>query len=382
MNLFRQLICGFVFLTTINQSFAGIWVESQAWDADWEKKYTEWVKTKVDTDIFTSGRWKDLSTDCADAIYTIRAIFSYENNLPFHFRNPNKYGERFTNKMSQFNRHTKENDIRFKKFLYWMHRLISTYSLGYDTFSPKLDSVAAGTPFLLYKFHVYMVHDVNIIGIPKLISSTVPRKIRSLDVDFMVPSPDEIEMKFDVGGFRAWRTPRLLFSSTAKLKSLNLYSSKQYEIFEKSLEEEHSFEELIALELSGGVNESLEQKLDRYINLVTDQFNERVQIVQSGFNYYQQIGRRMNESEYYAHSTPSRDGRLEELVDSLFEIVEKIVEKEEGSENILKEKLSGKTLTLKEGMEVNLHKLIFDFYQDDLELSNDPHDTIEQRWGQ
>ena len=76
MNLFKQLIYGFVFLITINQSFAGIWVESQKWDADWENKYTEWVKAKVDTDIFTSGRWKDLSTDCADAIYTIRAIFS------------------------------------------------------------------------------------------------------------------------------------------------------------------------------------------------------------------------------------------------------------------------------------------------------------------
>ena len=126
MILFRQLVFGFIFLFfTINQSFAGVWVSTNSWSLDWEKKYSQWVKEEVETDVFTSGRWKDLSTDCADAIYTIRAIFAYENNLPFHFRNPNKYGQRFTNKMSQFNRYTKEADVRFKKFLYWMHGLIS-----------------------------------------------------------------------------------------------------------------------------------------------------------------------------------------------------------------------------------------------------------------
>tara|TARA_B100000925_G_C22010526_1_gene476119 strand:+ start:784 stop:1938 length:1155 start_codon:yes stop_codon:yes gene_type:complete len=382
MIIFKRLAFCITFFFTINNTFADVWVDSNTWNSDWETKYSKWVKEDVKSDVFTKGKWKDLSTDCADAIYTIRAIFAYENNLPFHFRNPNKYGQRFTNKMSQFNRFTKASDTRFKKFLYWMHRLISTYSMGYDTYSPKLDSVGAGTPFLLHKFHVYLIKDINIIGIPTLLSSTVPRKVRALDTDFMVPNPDKEEMTFDLGGFRAWRNPNLLFASKAKLKSLNLYSSKQYEIFAKANLEDLSFEDLIALELSGGVNESLEQKLDRYIKLVTDQFKERVHVVQSGFDYSVQIGRRMNESEYYAHSTPTRDGRLEELVDSLFDIVRQIVEEDNKKQNILKEKLIDQRLTLKEGLEVNLFKLIFDFYNQDIEFSNDPHDTIEQRWGQ
>lgn len=382
MILFRQLVFGFMFLFTLNQSFAGVWVSTNSWSSDWEKKYSQWVKEEVETDVFTSGRWKDLSTDCADAIYTIRAIFAYENSLPFHFRNPNKYGQRFTNKMSQFNRYTKESDVRFKKFLYWMHGLISTYSLGYDTYSPKLKAVSSGTPFLLHKFHVYLIKDINIIGIPKLISSTVPRKIRTLDTDFMVPNPDKEEMTMDIGGFRAWRTPELLFASKAKLKSLNLYSSKQYELYTKANQEDLSFEELIALELSDGVGETLEQKLDRYIKLVTDQFKERVQVVQNGYNYYQEIGRRMNDSEYYAHSTPTRDGRLEELVDSLFDVVGKVIEEDDKKENILQEKLSNQELTLKDGLSVNLYQLVFDYYNQDIEFSSDPHDTIELRWGQ
>ena len=44
----------------------------------------------------------------------------------------------------------------------------------------------------------------------------------------------------------------------------------------------------------------------------------------------------MNDSEYYAHSTPTRDGRLEELVDSLFDVVGKVIEEDDKKENISK----------------------------------------------
>ena len=115
---------------------------------------------------------------------------------------------------------------------------------------------------------------------------------------------------------------------------------------------------------------------------MTDQFKERIQVVQNGYNYYQEIGRRMNDSEYYAHSTPTRDGRLEELVDSLFDIVGKIIEEDDKKENILQNKLSDQELTLKEGLSVNLYQLVFDYYNQDIEFSSDPHDTIELRWGQ
>ena len=44
MILFRQLVFGFIFLFTLNQSFAGVWVSTNSWNPDWEKKYSLWVK--------------------------------------------------------------------------------------------------------------------------------------------------------------------------------------------------------------------------------------------------------------------------------------------------------------------------------------------------
>jgi hypothetical protein len=369
--------------TYFNTSFANVWTTTNTWNNDWENKYSKWVEEEVKTSIFKSGRYADLNTDCADAVYTIRAIYAYENGLPFEFRNPNKYGQRFTNKISQFNRHSKSNDLRFRKFLNWMHRLISTFSLGYDTYSPKIDehTIKPGMTFLLHKVHVYMIKKIDAIGIPQLISSTVPRKIRNLDTDFMVPTPDEEEMTKDLGGFRAWRWPKQLFWSKARLQANNLYSDEQYLAFKKSEEEDDDFEEIIAFKLSGGVKESTEDKIQRYIKLTMDQLKERVEIVQTGHTFYSQPNRSFTSQDYYNHSTPSRDSRLVEAVYSLMELNDEFIMEGIDKKDVLKTNLENEILVVAPGIEVNVYKLILKLYAEDNVLSGNPRHSIERRWG-
>ena len=366
-------------------SSANVWTTTNTWNTQWENKYSEWVKNDVKTSIFTSGRYADLDTDCADAVYTIRAIFAYENGLPFEFRNPNKYGQRFTNKISQFNRFSRTNDVRFRKFLNWMHRLISTYSLGYDTYSPKLNkqTIKPGMTFLLHKNHVYMIKDIDAIGIPELISSTVPRKVRNLDTDFMVPNPDQEEMTTDLGGFRAWRWPNQLFWSKTRLKANDLYSNEQYLIFQKSEEEneDYEFEDVISFTISGGVKESTEDKIQRYITLVMDQLRERVEIVQAGHAFFSQPNRTFSSQDYYNHSTPSRDSRLVEAVYSLVELNDELLMEGASNKDVLKATLENELLTIAPGKELSAYKLILKLYSDDNVLSGNPYHSIERRWG-
>ena len=244
-------------------SEASVWTSKNKWSNDWEKKYSDWVENKVKTTIFTTGRWKDIETDCADAIYIARAIFAYENSLPFEFRNPNKYGSRFTNKITQFNKFTKKEDLRFRRFITWMNRLLSTYTLPYDTYSPEISkgSVNPGDSFLLHHNHVYLIKSIDAFGITKLLSSTVPSKVRTLDLEFLVPEVDDETMITGLSGFRAWRWPNQLFWSKNKLRRKKLYSDTQYNLYADSKKDkENSFEDLISLRLSGGIRETAEKK--------------------------------------------------------------------------------------------------------------------------
>ena len=99
---YKLITSTFLLLFSISLN-ASVWNSTNSWNNEWERKYRDWVKNDLTPEIFIDGRYKGISTDCADAVYTIRAIFSYENDLPFHFRNPNKYGERFSEKIHQFN---------------------------------------------------------------------------------------------------------------------------------------------------------------------------------------------------------------------------------------------------------------------------------------
>ena len=58
---------------------ASVWKEQNQWDSSWEEKYSNWIQTSFNEDIFTAGKYKGIPTDCADAVYAARAIFSFEN---------------------------------------------------------------------------------------------------------------------------------------------------------------------------------------------------------------------------------------------------------------------------------------------------------------
>ena len=81
------LICSAVYLMAGNAQ-AAVWSENNSWDQTWEDRYSDWVKTSFNEDVFTQGSYKGIATDCADAVYAARLIFAFENQLPFVILDP------------------------------------------------------------------------------------------------------------------------------------------------------------------------------------------------------------------------------------------------------------------------------------------------------
>ena len=83
-------------------------------------------------------------------------------------------------------------------------------------------------------------------------------------------------MKSPFGGFRKWRHPNILHHSTSRLKRANLYSDKQYHLYQKNL---------LQLELKNLFNHDSSEDLsiDQLVIHINEIIRERIEVVQSSY---------------------------------------------------------------------------------------------------
>ncbi len=70
---------------------AALWETKNYWTEEYETKFENWmISDKVHARMFFSQheRYHGIKVDCADVVYAFRAVFAYENNLPFSVLNP------------------------------------------------------------------------------------------------------------------------------------------------------------------------------------------------------------------------------------------------------------------------------------------------------
>ena len=171
-----------------------------------------------------------------------------------------------------------------------------------------------------------------------------------------------------------------LVSLKGQVKNANLESNKQYEVFKEIDQNGDDFEEIISGILAeGDAEESVEDKIDRYLNEFLKSLEERVQVVQTGYSYYLSVGRSLTTGEHYTHSTPSRDERLYKSILKIEELNKELI-KSKGI-NIVKEKLSSIQITIKEGTSLSAFKIYENLFHNSYDFSSDPEDSIEERWG-
>ena len=104
-----------VFLFLLSSVEASVWEGKNSWDESWEREYAEWLETEV-TPEFYDRKMAWSKTDCADAVYFFKAIFSYLNEIEFVVNHPNRRGRLISSNMNNFDRYSNDNDRRTRKF--------------------------------------------------------------------------------------------------------------------------------------------------------------------------------------------------------------------------------------------------------------------------
>lgn len=304
-------------LMLTNTAQAQVWTATNRWNEQFERKFSEYVRT-LDLQMFTktSGPWARIPTDCADAVYTLRTIFAYENRLPVSYTT---WKGKMTNQMTDFD-DIQDPVKRVRKFIAQVNYYTNTSSLVNDTYpiAIRRGVVRPGTLFLhpqgnssvplTYRAgHVYYLQAVPENGIIRYISSTVPAAVRNLDPrNGIIFAP----MGTD-GGYRTWIWP----DSSERPNQSNM----QFQIGDwraKSYRDNqiwYTWQEAVISRVAARPASS-EERVRAELENLTVVVRNRVAAVAAGWKHYQSkygAGQCMSENDYSNYSTPTRDVKVQ-----------------------------------------------------------------------
>jgi hypothetical protein len=298
---------------------AQVWTDTNTWSPEWEARFTEWVQKNWSADFFSRSHsvngqnnpYYGLRMDCADTVYSMRIIFSYENSLPFAMQDPTTTGRLITNRMTRFNGQSDELQ-RFRSFLKSMYNVVSTHTLPNDTFPVPVsrDWIHAGGLIRTTEVnhHSWTIQDILPIGVPHLIfnSRVGATSGYGLQQRTSWPNPSWVfEGDFSpasAAGFRYWRPIEYLNKPVWQVPN---YSEEQYRIplgkWQKTVQQK--------LAMSA---ESDEQMIHRLYQTACDGMKTRIDAVNDGIAYLRSLPAEqcMDYATYDNYSTPNRDQRV------------------------------------------------------------------------
>lgn len=318
----KKIIGAFAALLFVNVLQAAVWPTENQWNADWERKYREWVKTNTSAKMFSNEKkangepnpYYGIRVDCADMVYSLRVIFSYENKLAFAMTNPvNPNGSLITNELTRYDK-VADGIPRLKSFLVWIYDLVSTNGLPRDTYSVAFKDVAAGTIILTSKknHHSWTITDISKTGNPTLIFNSTVGRESGFDVQVRQswPNPywifepevdknDEtknipIYMPGTYAGFRYWRQQEFLKQPE---KAVPAYNEEQHIVGISKWK-------TVAQTSLAQVKESVDQIVMRLLKDACADFKQRVDAVQEAEVYKNNLaadfaaGKSMDDSTY------------------------------------------------------------------------------------
>lgn len=251
----KKLVSAIAVFVFTSFAQAAVWPTENQWNAEWEGKYRDWLKTHTSAKMFSAEKLSNgqpnpyygIRVDCADTVYSLRILFSFENKLPFVINNPvGSRSQVISNEISRYDS-TTEGVPRLKKFLVWIYDLVSTHGIPKDTYSVGFKDVSAGTIILTSKknHHSWTITDISKTGNPTLIfNSTVGREsgfdvqvrqswpnpawIFEAEVDENDPTKNiPIYKPGSYAGLRNWRTPEFLKAEESTIPG---FSSEQHTV--------------------------------------------------------------------------------------------------------------------------------------------------------
>ena len=317
----KKLIASVLFLLSMvilpMTASAEVWPNENVWDDVWEGRYRDWVRTNWKDDIFMDPSkpiYYEFENDCADAVYAMRLVFSFENRLPFIINNRDKAGKIISNSMSTWDNLSPPQRVR--QFMNYVADMTSSESLRNDTYPIALNDIKPGDIYVAPGVHSYQIVNVTDTGIAEVMASTTPKQARYLlrtpSFPFYVP-----EDKRFGDGYRRFKEPQNVMKPANQQPG---YSEEQFQVAADVQLDYVAFTDVISKKLGKRV-ESPDEKTQRLLLALCMYANDRSVYVYDALWYLQKIrndGRHcMNAKEYNDHSTPGRDKRLHLFFDSI-----------------------------------------------------------------
>lgn len=304
---------------------AAVWKSTAIWNDAAEVRYSDWIKNSFTERFFLEGDWAQIETDCADAVYGSRMIFSYLNGLPFAL---SATEIKVTNSSKDFDSITNPVD-RVRAFLAYVNNRTWTGTLSKHTYPVAITRQAIVPGVIWLKpGHVETVRNVRDSGAVELRGSWLPAAIRQM---ITVTQLGNVPRKA-VYGFRRWVWPQNLLKPISEQPGFNNLQQTMIEPMRVEKTPDNTADEPVrkpsALEtyydvsnfesaVQGALAITPETRVERADRLGSDYcalVKSRSQVVRAGYDFSQSAHRCMTEKEYYAYSTPSRDSNLRRVV--------------------------------------------------------------------
>ena len=398
----KQTFAIFIFLY-ISMTNASVWHADNEWNESFEEEYATWIKSDVVHEnmfVSRSSKYYGISADCADAAYSIRAIFSRENSLPFAITNPS--GSRgldkaIKNSTNAFDSERDENK-RFIKFINYIGESVGSENLSrLDTYPVKISSIRTSGLFT-YKIkgrfrksirHVYTIKNIQRTGVFDLIYSTQAIMKEKLPMNYR-RGKELTNAPHDVWGFKRFIWPRFLAKSPSSYPESFGYSTEQFKMA-TSMKPEKFFR--MVKESLETVKETANEVITRSLKTLCLEAKDRVKYVSQGVNYAKKINRCMNYSEYDAYSTPARDKALKDSFEILNRNFDRLEDEitdpklEALTEDIFrrtakneKDLLSFCAIAISPSIKLDLNQIWRRIKKG--KLSSHPNDSLLSRWGE
>lgn len=396
-----------VILTTFSfNAPAAVWEDNQSWSVEYERKYIAWVQgPAVRERMFTdpSSPYYGINTDCADTAYAFRAIFAYENKLPFAITNPSGSREpskTLNNRTNKFDYAGPENK-RLVALITEIGDSVGTENLTrFDTYPIALKNISSGAVFT-YKMkarfgkfirHAYNIKDINPIGTFDVIYSTQANQEKRGDL--LRRRDREFEnLPSDPWGFRKFRWPEQLGKSLSEFPAELGASNEQYELTTQ-LSDARSFFKHVS-KVVATTTETSGERLNRLFKVVCLESQARIEYVNEALEYLKKTNNAcMDYEKFDAFSTPNRDGALKEMFEKFKQSLAEAKKTNSGDPQVLAfadyifnkkgtaqvELLAACPINYRSGMSIDLGELFRRINSE--RLSSHPNDTVEVRWGE
>lgn len=388
----------FLILFGSHMSQGAVWESPNTWSPYWEDQFSEWVSKHWTESIFIHEKspYRGIKTDCADATMGMRAVFAFENGLPFSYRDPSQFGKAINNEIQRWD-HLPPIE-RFKKFMALVSQTVSTRSLPESSLPVAINSkdFRPGIFFVKPDKHSYQIQDINKYGIPITMSSTVPYKVRYFDKYEAFPAYNIEDVKSYRDGYRRFLLEAELYAPKPELPG---YSLEQFEIAIDQGFDTHLMNSVFREAISDGTKEPLPQKIERMMINLCNASRNRVDYVYSSIKAQQKIasaGRQcMNAAEYDNYSTNSRDQRFANYFFQVRDVVRSSAFKRARKTPIMryaKELFSEKNPRVsredfvnwchvehRPNQDLSVRRIWLNVLRG--KIVSDPNATIDQRWG-